>query len=167
MDFKELKRIVQLVENSAIEELEVEQEGFRIRVRKGSLTQTLLTDRILPPPGYVYDTGATRIHLGHLHPAPESEISREQPPETIDAEPSTGVIKSPMVGTFYRAPSPDSAPFVQIGSIVEPETVVCILEAMKVMNEIKAGLYGKISEVLVENSNPVEFGQPLFRVIPA
>ena len=75
-------------------------------------------------------------------------------------------IKSPMIGTFYRAPSPESAPYVEVGTEVNPETVVCIIEAMKVMNEIKAEAKGVITQVMVENAKPVEFGQPLFKIRP-
>ncbi|MEW6305220.1 MAG: acetyl-CoA carboxylase biotin carboxyl carrier protein, partial [Verrucomicrobiota bacterium] len=75
-------------------------------------------------------------------------------------------IKSPMIGTFYRAPSPESAAYVEIGTEVNPETVVCIIEAMKVMNEIKAEVRGVITQVLVENAKPVEFGQPMFKIRP-
>ena len=75
-------------------------------------------------------------------------------------------IKSPMIGTFYRAPSPESASYVEIGSDVNPETVVCIIEAMKVMNEIKAEVKGVLTQILVENAKPVEFGQPLFKIRP-
>ncbi len=160
MDLRELKRIIRLVEDSAIEELEVEQEGVRIRVRKGSgITQTILADRALPAPQYLYDP--QRATPG-MTAGGASEPTGEPP----EVDPSTTAIKSPMVGTFYRAPSPDSPPFVQVGSLVQPDTVVCILEAMKVMNEIKAGVHGKISEILVENSTPVEFGQPMFYVVP-
>ncbi|MEI6781919.1 MAG: acetyl-CoA carboxylase biotin carboxyl carrier protein, partial [Verrucomicrobiota bacterium] len=76
-------------------------------------------------------------------------------------------IKSPMIGTFYRAPSPESAPYVEVGTEVSPETVVCIIEAMKVMNEIKAEAKGVITQVMLENAKPVEFGQPLFKIRPS
>ena len=76
-------------------------------------------------------------------------------------------IKSPMIGTFYRAPSPEAAPYVEVGTEVNPDTVVCIIEAMKVMNEIKAEAKGVITQVIVENAKPVEFGQPLFKIRPA
>ncbi|RME96103.1 MAG: acetyl-CoA carboxylase biotin carboxyl carrier protein, partial [Verrucomicrobia bacterium] len=84
------------------------------------------------------------------------------PPPPSDEE----LIKSPMIGTFYRAPAPDASPYVEVGSEVTPETVVCIIEAMKVMNEIKAETHGVITEVLAENGKPVEFGQPLFKIRP-
>src|ERR1019366_8260543 len=76
-------------------------------------------------------------------------------------------IKSPMIGTFYRAPSPESAPYIEVGTEVVPETVVCIIEAMKVMNEIKAEAKGVVTQVMVENAKPVEFGQPLFKIRPS
>jgi len=88
------------------------------------------------------------------------------PPAPAPAISNELEIKSPMIGTFYRAPSPESAPYVEVGTEVHPETVVCIIEAMKVMNEIKAEAKGVITQVLVENAKPVEFGQPLFKVRP-
>jgi acetyl-CoA carboxylase biotin carboxyl carrier protein len=167
MDLRELKRIIRLVETSAIEELEVEEQGTRIRIRKGGgVTQTFLADRFLPAPaGYPYDPG----RQGGLGESQEAGAApaKASASEAAEVPEPAKTVNSPMVGTFYRANSPESPPFVQIGSIVDPETVVCILEAMKVMNEIKAGCSGKISEVLVENTSPVEFGQPLFKVVPA
>lgn len=160
MDIRELKRIIRLVETSGIEELEIEQEGTRIRVRKGSgLSQTFLPERYLPAPAYPME------HRGGApEPSAPVEGSETGSGEAPIPESVLSVIASPMVGTFYRSSSPDSPPFVQIGSEVQSETVVCILEAMKVMNEIKAGCGGRIAEILVENNAPVEFGQPLFRV---
>ncbi len=89
------------------------------------------------------------------------------PPTAAPAPSNELDIKSPMIGTFYRAPSPESAPYIEIGSEVQPDTVVCIIEAMKVMNEIKAEAKGVITQVLVENAKPVEFGQPLFKLKPS
>lgn len=163
MDLRELKRIIRLVETSNIEELEIEQEGSRIRVRKGSpITQTYLADRFLPAPSsYQVEPFRTQPPGGGEEP-PLAHLTPLRPETVV---PETGpTINSPMVGTFYRSPSPDAPVFVQIGSQVEPDTVVCILEAMKVMNEIKAGCAGRITEVMVENAAPVEFGQPLFRL---
>jgi acetyl-CoA carboxylase biotin carboxyl carrier protein len=102
-------------------------------------------------------------------PFPAAALSTGAQATSIQA-PSGGVseleIKSPMIGTFYRAPSPESAPYVDVGSEVNPEAVVCIIEAMKVMNEIKAEAKGVVTQVLVENAKPVEFGQPLFKIRP-
>jgi len=92
-------------------------------------------------------------------------VAAAAPPPSV-AAPAEAEIKSPMIGTFYRAPSPDAAPYVEVGTSVEPDTVVCLIEAMKVMNEIKAEAKGVITQVLVENGKPVEFGQPLFKIRP-
>ena len=167
MDLRELRRIIRLVEDSAIDELEIEEAGIRVKVRKGASSGSLpargagVTDPGAPLPS------ARPPSQSLPGPAEASLPSLEIPagPKAPYEEPA--YIASPMVGTFYRSPSPDSPPFVQIGSDVQPDSVVCILEAMKVMNEIKAGCRGKIAEILVGNAQPVEFGQPLFRVLPA
>lgn len=167
MDIRELKRIIRLVETSGIDELEIEQEGVRIRVRKGSysLPHGMVEATHLLPANIPMHPAPqpTQPQGSPLRPAAESGMRAEVAPPPENSQ----TINSPMVGTFYRSPSPDASFFVQVGSIVEPETVVCILEAMKVMNEIKSGLSGRITEILVENSSAVEFGQPLFRVVPA
>ena len=111
----------------------------------------------------VYDDNPVALPQPQANPTalPGAPATAPKAPASTDEE-----IKSPRIGTFYRAPSPESAPYVEPGTEVTPETVVCIIEAMKVMNEIKAETSGVISEVLVDNAKPVEFGQPLFRVKP-
>ena len=99
-----------------------------------------------------------------LPPVAVAPTAAVAPPVTATGEVE---VKSPMIGTFYRAPSPEAASYVEIGTEINPESVVCIIEAMKVMNEIKAEVKGVITQVLVENAKPVEFGQPLFKVRPA
>jgi acetyl-CoA carboxylase biotin carboxyl carrier protein len=100
--------------------------------------------------------------LNYIQPAPGTALPAP-PTAAANAELE---IKSPMIGTFYRAPSPEAASYIEVGSEVSPETVVCIIEAMKVMNEIKAEARGVITQVMVENAKPVEFGQPLFKLRP-
>jgi acetyl-CoA carboxylase biotin carboxyl carrier protein len=143
MELDDVKSLIELMEKYKLSELEVEKEGLKIRLKKeGEPQQVLLTERPLTAMQGVSQVGA---------PAPSM----------------TGVeIKAPMVGTFYRSPSPEAPPFVEAGQVVEIGQVVCIIEAMKLMNEIKSELKGKILEVQVENGEPVEFGQPLFRVEP-
>ena len=147
MNIKEIKEMINLMNENNLMELEVEKEGMRIRLKRSA-------------PGEV-QTGPLII---------EKEISREKPSSASEQiQPSlvkTIEIKAPMVGTFYRAPSPEAAPYVDIGHLIEPGQVICIIEAMKLMNEIKAEIKGKITEILVENAEPVEFGQPLFLVEP-
>jgi len=148
MDLEEIKQILQLMEDNGLAEFELERDGLRIALRKPApamptVTAIPMQQAVVPAvPAAASGTGAV-----------------ETPDET-----NIVYIKSPMVGTFYLSPSPDSPPFVEIGQTIGKEDVVCILEAMKVMNEIKAEVEGRIVEVLVENAEPVEFGQPLFRV---
>jgi acetyl-CoA carboxylase biotin carboxyl carrier protein len=133
-----------------VTELEVDdaEKGLRIRLKRGG------ADAVVAPP--------TVQVLGGAVPAVAHAPSEgAAPPEASDETEAEG-INSPMVGTFYRSSSPDADPFVRVGDRVEEGTVVCILEAMKVMNEIQAETTGEIAEVLIENGEPVEFGQPLF-----
>lgn len=150
MDFDFIERVVKLVESSDIGELEVESdEGLRVLVKKTAEP----APAAMAPPAHFY--------AGSPAPAPSSAAPgpvEEPQDDTID------IIKAPMVGTFYRSPAPDAPPFLEEGNVVQKSTVVCILEAMKVMNEIKAGVAGTVVSILVENGQPVEFGQPLFKI---
>ena len=152
MDFEFIERVVRLVEEAEIGELEIESnEGLHVIVKKQS--QVIAASPTMIPqmmPG--------------AHPAAPAPASDPQAPQAAEVDESVDIIKSPMVGTFYRAPAPDAPPFVEVGDVVQTNTVVCILEAMKVMNEIKAGLAGTVQEIMVENGQPVEFGQPLFKI---
>ncbi len=125
----------------------MEKEGFKIKLKKGVDFQQVLP--IAPP------LQAAPQPMAHAAPEPEPAAAPKEPGKEI---------VSPMVGTFYSAASPESAPFVEIGQEVNPDTVVCIIEAMKVMNEIKAEQSGVITELLAENGGSVQFGQPLFRL---
>ena len=149
MDLELVQKLIQMLEGSEIDELEVE-EGFRVCLKKQTGT----------PVPYAATLPAAA-------PPPAAAPSEKPAGEAAAAGDDTVPIEAPMVGTFYRAPSPDAAPYVNVGDDVSEETIVCILEAMKVMNEIKAGVRGKVVEVLADNAQPVEFGQPLFRVKPA
>lgn len=149
MNLELIEKLIQLLENSSLNQLEVEQEGFRVSLQKQAAGGVFST---LYPPA---PTAA----------APAAPAAESLPPSL--PTPETGkAIEAPMVGTFYRAPSPDAPSYVDVGSSVSEDTVVCILEAMKVMNEIKAGVRGTIDKVMVENGQPVEYGQPLFTVKP-
>ena len=144
--FRLIEEMLQLMESRGLVELEMEHQGLRIRLKKASSS---------PAPQVVeYVTGVP-------HPAAPGTGSKALPEENHRI-----VIKSPMVGTFYRTPSPDAPPFIEVGQDIEVGQVVCILEAMKLMNEIKSEVAGRVVEVLVENGAPVEFGQPLFIVEP-
>jgi len=139
---------VDLMKEHDLAEFELQEEGFRIAVKRQTGSPVVVaTPQPLPPP---------------VAPAAAPAVPEAAPPESKLVE-----IKAPIVGTFYRAPAPDAEPFVSVGDTVNKETVVCIVEAMKVMNEIKAETNGVIRKILVENATPVQFGQVLFLVEPA
>ncbi len=148
-DLKEIKAIIDLMKKNDLSVFEIEKDGFRLKLQKGPTNQTTVT----AAPAVVSPTKAA---------ATGSEITAAMPKSAESV--LLKEIVSPMVGTFYRAGSPDGAPFVDVGKTVNEDTVVCIIEAMKVMNEIKAETSGVIAEVVAENGKPVQFGQVLFRV---
>ena len=147
-DIKEIKTIIDLMKKNDLSVFEIEKEGFRLKLQRGPSGQAAA---VAPVPTAVPPKAATTA--AEAAPAPKA-IESIQLKEIV----------SPMVGTFYRAASPDAPPFVDVGRTVTEETVVCIIEAMKVMNEIKAETSGVIAEVAAENGKPVQFGQVLFKV---
>ena len=148
MDHRELKKLVQLMNDNELVELEIEEDGRRVSLRKAGALAPVPAPMAVPVPSAPASVPA----------APATEAEPAGPP------PGTKEIRSPMVGTFYRRPSPESDPYVEVGDAIESETVVCIVEAMKVNNELKAEMRGDIVEILVEDGHPVEFDQPLFLV---
>ncbi|MGH7942710.1 MAG: acetyl-CoA carboxylase biotin carboxyl carrier protein [Limisphaerales bacterium] len=153
MDLKDIKAIIDLMKKNSITEFELERQDSKIRLKRGlSSGQVASADDANPTNPFNVPPSGTS-----LSPAP----GPPSPAATGEVE-----IKSPMIGTFYRAPSPEAGSYAEVGSEVNPDTVVCIIEAMKVMNEIKAEVKGVITQILVENAKPVEFGQPLFKVRP-
>jgi acetyl-CoA carboxylase biotin carboxyl carrier protein len=155
VDLKDIKAIIDLMRKNAISEFELERQEFKIRLKRGvTATGAVSYD----------DTGTQVASSATTLALPAATGSGGGRPNEANA--GTVDIKSPMIGTFYRSPSPESSSYADIGAEVGPETVVCIIEAMKVMNEIKAEARGVITQVLVENAKPVEFGQPLFRIRP-
>ncbi len=152
MDLKDIKAIIDLMKKNSISEFELEKQDFKIRLKRGSNGTThpsTLEEASLAT--YPSQHGNSTLPL----------LPANLPATTISSDLE---IKSPMVGTFYRAPSPESGNYVEIGSEVNPDTVVCIIEAMKVMNEIKAEAKGIVTQGLVDNAKPVEFSQPLFKI---
>ena len=157
MDLKDIKAIIDLMKKNSITEFELEEKDSKLRLKRGlngglaAIQPNEETTTIIPMaaslpvaiPATAVSTAAPAANTGEIE------------------------IKSPMIGTFYRSPSPEAGSYVDVGSQVNPESVVCIIEAMKVMNEIKSELKGVITQVLVENGKPVEFGQPLFKLRPA
>ena len=158
MDLKDIKAIIDLMRKNDLSVFELEKDGFKIKLEKGTSSQPILTAPIAIAPGL--GSGAAPAAA----PKPAAETAGAAAPQSAPAGPSLKDITSPMVGTLYRSPSPDAPPFVDVGTKVTEDTVVCIIEAMKVMNEIKAETNGVIAEVVVENGKPVQFGQALFRV---
>ena len=155
MDLKDIKAIIDLMKKNSITEFELERQDSKIRLKRGfngsATPAASYEDPVALPPIQPVISAPPAVPSGNAPAAATGEIE----------------IKSPMIGTFYRAPSPEAASYIEVGSEVNPDTVVCIIEAMKVMNEIKAEAKGVITQVLVENAKPVEFGQPLFKVRPA
>lgn len=153
MDLKDLRALLKLVEASDIEELEIERQGQRVRIRRrgGNTVPAVAAPAPLPA-------------------APAPPALQAAPPATGAPAPARAenllTIESPMVGTFYRAPAPGAEPYVKEGQVVEKGSVLCIIEAMKLMNEIEAEVKGRIASILVENAQPVEYSQPLFLVEP-
>lgn len=152
MDLKDIKAIIDLMKKNSIAEFELERQDFKIRLKRTSNGGGQHGIDEAPPSGYL--------------PAAPGLISGSQSGTQAATASNEIEIRSPMVGTFYRAPSPEAANYVEIGAEVNSETVVCIIEAMKVMNEIKSEVKGVVTQVMVENAKPVEFGQPLFKIRP-
>lgn len=154
MDLRKLKKLIDLVQESGIAELEVTEGEEKVRIRSGSAPEVWTTTA----PG-VATSQPMPVPVPGAAGAPTAEPA---PPE----EPAGHVVKSPMVGTFYRAGSPGSKPFAEVGDEVKAGQTICIIEAMKLMNELDCEITGTIAEICVENGQPVEFGQVLFRVDP-
>ncbi|MDZ7359267.1 MAG: acetyl-CoA carboxylase biotin carboxyl carrier protein [candidate division KSB1 bacterium] len=161
MNEDEIRRLVKIVEESGIADLEVSRWGRKVKISKYPSNSHLAPP--FPMTHVQIPTAATPAPAVSPSPAPSGEL-----PKTAAEAPAPAKnlieIKSPMVGTFYRAPGPDADPYVQIGTTVSKGQVLCIIEAMKLMNEIEAEFPCRIAEILVENGQPVEYNQPLFRV---
>ena len=150
MYIKEIKDMINLMNENGLTELEIEKEGVRIKLRKGSSGYDKAIEYVSAPPSH-----------GTAGANPAAQAAGEvKKSNTIE-------IKAPMVGTFYRSPSPEAPPYVKVGDEISIGQVICIIEAMKLMNEIKSEVKGKIVDIQVDNAEPVEFGQVLFVVEPA
>lgn len=150
MDFKELEDLIHILEQSGLAEIEIEEDGRRIRLQK-SLPYAPLGAAMMPVEGMA------------LQP-PAAGAAADSEPDEIDETGGLPTINAPMVGTFYAASAPGEEPFVNVGDTVEESQTVCIVEAMKLMNEVGASVVGVIDKILVENGQPVEYGQPLFAI---
>ena len=161
MNLQEIKQLIKVVEKSDIGEIEIEEEGFKIRISKNSKFFTPT-----PAPAVKQAEPVAQAPAVPEVPAPAAEPAVEKP--EAKEEPVVGdnivEVRSPMVGTFYRAPAPDADPYVEVGDTVTVGQTLCIIEAMKLMNEIQSEVNGKIVKILVENAQPVEFDQVLFLI---
>jgi acetyl-CoA carboxylase biotin carboxyl carrier protein len=151
VELKEIKAVIDLMARNGLTEFELERDNFKIRICKGQGGSFSVSPVALPTPSLAPSPLPAPLPTPSAPPAPKADL------------PS---INSPMVGTFYRSPSPDSPAYVEVGTEVNEDSVVCIIEAMKVMNEIKAEVKGVITEIVAENGKPVEFGAPLFKIQP-
>ena len=152
VNMDELRELIGLLRDNGLAELELENEGFRVRLRRESAAAEPASHAAAPAPAAPAPPPATPAHPG------------TQATTAASQDQDLHIIPSPIVGTFYRSPSPTADAFVKIGSNVEPESVVCIIEAMKLMNEIQAEATGEVVKIYVENGQPVEYGQPLFGI---
>jgi len=150
MNIKEIKEMINLMNENGLVELEVEKEDMRIRLKKTASGLEGMNGPIVIERQGVVSAVAN---------ANAAELVAKNVIKTVE-------IKAPMVGTFYRAPNPEAPAYAEVGQTIEPGQVICIIEAMKLMNEIKSEIRGKILEILVDNAEPVEFGQPLFLIEP-
>ena len=156
MDLAYLKKLVKIVENSTIDEIEIKEEGLHVRVSKRGIT----------PVSYVHAAPAASAPQQTSDAPAKSEQPVTIPSAPAQQEPKYIEVKSPIVGTFYRAPAPDADSYVEVGQIVQPKQVLCIVEAMKLMNEIESEVSGRIVKIMVENAKPVEYNQVLFLIEP-
>ena len=152
-DVRKIRRLVELMNEHDLNEMDLRQGDMRIQLRRTG--EPVMVGAVIPPVAPAAPSTA--------QPAKPESASAESAKSTV-VEEHIELVTSPMVGTFYSASDPDSPPYVKVGDHVGPETVVCIVEAMKVFNEIQAEVSGKVVAVLVENGEPVEFGQPIFKV---
>ncbi len=159
MDIQQIKQLIKIVEKSEIGEIELVEEGLKIRISKNSRYDTRLAKNsgmmnpYYPPPPVAAPAPAPAA------PEPIAEVKEVPPPPANLVE-----VRSPMVGTFYRSPAPDADPYVEVGTKVSPGSTLCIIEAMKLMNEIESEYAGTVAKILVENGQPVEFNQVLFLI---
>lgn len=164
VNMDELRELIALLRENGLAEFELERQGFRVRLRREANDYSSMATGVtgdvsasspiaqVEPPVAAAKTPST-VH----HPGAQAETAASE-------DSDLHMISSPIVGTFYRSPSPTADPFVKIGTVVEPESVVCIIEAMKLMNEIQAEASGEVVKIYVENGQPVEYGQPLFGI---
>ncbi|MDX1636958.1 MAG: acetyl-CoA carboxylase biotin carboxyl carrier protein [Balneolaceae bacterium] len=159
MDLKEIKKLLDLIAESEVNEVAIEEGDFKIKVKKQGEVQQVSMPQQQAQPQYVPRQAPSEA-APQAPSSPSAEAASGD--EEDQQEPKGDVVKSPIVGTFYRSPSPDSDPFVTVGDSVDKGQTLCIVEAMKIMNEIESEFTGEVKKILVEDGEPVEYDQPLF-----
>lgn len=160
MDFKQIQELIKIIGKSDLSELKIEQDNFKITLKKGGMPYVVQQPALRPAAPEPFAVPAA--------PAPSDTNGDSAPQKPAKAADDNKylTIKSPMVGTFYRSPSPDKEPFVKVGDVIRKGDHICIIEAMKLFNEIESEFEGKVVKVLVEDAKPVEYDQPLFLIDP-
>ena len=172
MDANQIKELMRLISESNFIEFEIEQEGFKLRLIKAGARETAPAASNGPLAPVVVTVPAASAHVEPPPAAPDAAAPAAAPapaapaPDPAEAREGLHEVRSPIVGTFYRSPNPDAAPFVSVGDRVKAGQVLCIIEAMKLMNEIECDVAGEVAEVVAANGQPVEYGETLFRVRP-
>jgi acetyl-CoA carboxylase biotin carboxyl carrier protein len=161
MDFKQIQELIRLINKSNIGEITVEEKGFKITIKQKQEVQ-----QVMAAPMYAQQQPMTAMPQAAASQAAAPPAADKQKPAETPAASNLITIKSPMIGTFYRRASPDKPLFVEVGDEITPGKVVCIIEAMKLFNEIESEISGKVVKVLVDDASPVEYDQPLYLVEP-
>ena len=160
MDFRQIQELIKMINKSNIGELSIEQKDFKITIKQ---KEEAVTQVVSAPPYPVQSVAAAPAQIAAPQPAAQAPAAADKPKAAAPANNNT-IVRSPMIGTFYRRPSPDKPNFVEEGDIITTGKVVCVIEAMKLFNEIESEISGKIVKILVDDASPVEFDQPLFEV---
>jgi acetyl-CoA carboxylase biotin carboxyl carrier protein len=161
MDLKEIQTLIKFVASQSVDEVEIEQKDFKITIKKNAPSEHV--HQIVPQQHFVQ---AAQVPAIPATPVSQEQAQVKEVPAAVQSSDNLITIKSPMIGTFYRQAKPENPPFVNVGDEIKSGKVLCIIEAMKLFNEIESEISGKIVKVLVDNNTPVEYDQPLFLVEP-
>lgn len=162
MDLKEIQTLIKFVASQSVDEVEIEQKDFKITIKKNAPSEHVHS--VIPQQHYVQ---AAALPSAPAAPVVNAPAQVKEEPAIVQATDNLITIKSPMIGTFYRQAKPENPAFVSVGDEIKPGKILCIIEAMKLFNEIESEISGRIVKVLVDNNTPVEYDQPLFLVEPA
>lgn len=169
MDLNEIQSLIKFVSKSGVSEVELETKDFKINIKTTAASSSVERVPVAPIPAYVAPPMLAAAPVAPVAPAAVTTAAApaESKPAAVENDSKYITIKSPMIGTFYRSANPESDPFVSVGTAVAPGKVICIIEAMKLFNEIECEVSGKIVKVLADDASPVEYDQPLFLVDPS